>query len=150
MDDDNHVTIGVTEEFLHDYDKLVKIRLPAEGDEFSKDEMFGRISVGHGSGIRLMCPLSGEVLSVNDDIVDAPEAILEDPYEEGWLIRLDIHSMSEFEDLMSREEYEEITELENESADEIGEFDDDDDDEDDDDEDDEDDDDDDYDDDDEY
>jgi glycine cleavage system H protein len=110
MDDDSHVTIGVTEEFLRDYDKLVKIRLPGEGDEFSKDEMFGRVSVGHGSGIKLLIPLSGEILAVNDVVVDSPDAIIEDPYEDGWLIRLDIHSTSEYDDLMTREEYEEATE----------------------------------------
>ena len=90
LEDDNQATIGLTEEALEDYDELTKIRLPAEGEEFSKDESFGRISVGSGTGLRLLCPLSGEVVAVNEDIVDAPDAILEDPYEEGWLIRREL------------------------------------------------------------
>lgn len=108
LEDDNQATIGLTEEALEDLDELTKIRLPAEGDEFSKDEPFGRLSVGSGTGLRLLAPLSGEVMAVNDDIVDAPEAILEDPYEEGWLIRLDINSMSEYDELMTREEYDDF------------------------------------------
>ena len=108
LEDDSQVTIGLTEEALEDFDELTKIRLPAEGDEFSKDEPFGRLSVGSGTGLRLLAPLSGEVVAINDDIVDAPEAILEDPYEEGWLIRLELASMSEFDDLMTREEYDEF------------------------------------------
>ncbi len=108
LEEDNHATIGLTEEALEDYDELTKIRLPAEGDEFSKDEPFGRLSVGTGTGLRLLSPLSGEVVAINEDIVDAPEAILEDPYEEGWLIRVDLNNMSEYDDLMTREEYDEF------------------------------------------
>ena len=108
LEDDNQATIGLTEEALEDFDELTKIRLPAEGDEFSKDEPFGRLfSGGNGIGLRLLSPLSGEVLAVNDDIIDTPEAILEDPYEEGWLIRLELNSMNEFDELMTREEYDE-------------------------------------------
>ena len=108
LEEDNQVTIGLTDEALEDYDELTKIRLPAEGDEFSKDEIFGRLSAGRGVGLRLLSPLGGEVVAVNEDIVDAPEAILEDPYEEGWLIRLEIGSMSEYDDLMTRDEYDEF------------------------------------------
>jgi len=108
LDEDNQVTIGLTEEALEEYDELTKINLPSEGDEFSKDELFGRLSVGSGTGLRLLAPVSGEVVAINDDIVDAPEAILDDPYEEGWLIRLEMNSMSEYDDLMTREEYDEF------------------------------------------
>lgn len=112
LEDDNQATIGLTEEALEEYDELTKIRLPAEGEEFSKDESFGRISVGSGTGLRLLSPLTGEVMAVNDDIVDAPDAILDDPYEEGWLIRMELNSMSEYDDLMTREEYDDFIEEE--------------------------------------
>jgi len=108
LEDDNQATIGLTDEALEDYEELTKIRLPAEGDEFSKDEPFGRLFGGSAAGLRLLAPLSGEVVAVNDDIVDAPEAILEDPYEEGWLIRMELNSMSEYDELMTREEYDEF------------------------------------------
>ena len=108
LEDDNQATIGLTDEALEDFDELTKIRLPAEGDEFSKDEPFGRVSVGSGTGLRLLAPVSGEVVAINEDIVDAPEAILEDPYEEGWLIRVDMNSMTEYDDLMTREEYDDF------------------------------------------
>lgn len=109
LEEDNQAIIGLTDEALEDYDELISIRLPTEGDEFSKDEPFGRLSVGTtGTGLRLLAPVSGEVVAVNEDIVDTPEAILEDPYEEGWLIRLDLTSMSEYDDLMTRDEYDEF------------------------------------------
>ena len=108
LEEDNQVTIGLTDEVLEDYDELTKIRLPAEGDEFTKDEPFGRLSEGGGTVLRIMSPVSGEVVSVNEDIIDSPEAILEDAYDEGWLIRMAPNNMAEYDDLMTREEYEEF------------------------------------------
>lgn len=108
LEDDNRATIGLTEEALEDYDELTKIRLPSEGDEFAKDEPFGRLSVGSGTGLRLLSPLGGEILAINDDIIDTPDAILEGPYEEGWLIRVELSSMNEYDDLMTRDEYDDF------------------------------------------
>jgi glycine cleavage system H protein len=108
LDDDNHATIGLTEEALRDFDEVTKIRLPAEGDDYSKDDPFGRLSVGHGSGLKLFAPFSGEVLMVNEDVLDSPEEIMEDPYEAGWLLRMSIHSMSEYDNLMTRDEYDDF------------------------------------------
>lgn len=108
LDDDNHVTIGVTEEALRDFDEVTKIRLPSEGDDFSKDDLIGRLSVGHGAGLKLMAPVSGEIIMINEDVVDAPEEIMEDPYEAGWLLRMSINSMSEFDNLMTREEFDDF------------------------------------------
>ncbi|MDR1658520.1 MAG: glycine cleavage system protein H [Deltaproteobacteria bacterium] len=108
LDDDNHTTIGLTEEAFKDYDEISKIRLPAEGEDFSKDDPFGRLSVGHGPGLKLFAPFSGEILMVNEDVLDSPEEIMEDPYEAGWLIRMSIHSMAEYDNLMTREEYDDF------------------------------------------
>jgi glycine cleavage system H protein len=108
LEDDNQATIGLTDEALEDYEDLTKIRLPAEGDEFSKDEPFGRLFGSGAAAMRLLSPLSGEVVAVNDDIADAPEAIMEDPYEEGWLIRVELNSTHEYDELMTREEYDEF------------------------------------------
>jgi glycine cleavage system H protein len=108
LDDDNHVTIGLTEEALRDYDEVTKIRLPSEGDDFSKDDLMGRMSVGHGAGLKLMAPVSGEILLVNEDVVDSPEEIMEDPYEAGWLLRMSLLAMSEYDNLMTREEYDDF------------------------------------------
>ncbi|MDR2301724.1 MAG: glycine cleavage system protein H [Deltaproteobacteria bacterium] len=106
IDDDNIATIGLTEEGLEDYLELLSIKLPSEGSEFQKDQSFGRVTVGKGLGFKLFAPFAGEVVNVNDDIIDAPDVLLEDPYEEGWLVRMSINSMSEYDDLMTRDEYE--------------------------------------------
>ncbi|MDR0622269.1 MAG: hypothetical protein LBJ61_10400 [Deltaproteobacteria bacterium] len=105
IDDDSNALIGLTEEGLEDYLELLGIRLPGEGDEYQKDQQFGRVTVAKGVGFKLLAPFAGEILAVNEDIIDAPDVILEDPYEEGWLIRMSVNSMSEYDDLMTREEY---------------------------------------------
>jgi glycine cleavage system H protein len=129
LDEENNAIIGITEEGLEEYLELTNIRLPTEGKDYQKDQQFGRISVGKGVSFKLLSPFSGEVLAVNDDLVDAPDVILEDPYEEGWLVRMTINSTSEYDDLMTREEYDQY--LSDVDPDGIGDDDDEDDDEDD-------------------
>jgi glycine cleavage system H protein len=106
LDDDGNALIGLTEEGLEDYLELSGIRLPNEGDEFQKDQSFGRVSVAKSISFKLISPFAGEILAVNEDILDAPEVILEDPYEEGWLVKMIVNSMSEYDDLMTFDEYE--------------------------------------------
>jgi glycine cleavage system H protein len=122
--EDNQALVGLTEEALDEQEDIKKLKLASEGDEFAKDEPFGRLTTTRPSVLRLYAPVSGEVIEVNEEILDAPEMILEDPYEEGWLIRIEISSMSEFDDLMTREEYEEflsddITDIELEEDEEL-------------------------------
>jgi glycine cleavage system H protein len=112
MEEGGQVTVGLTEEALRDFTELTKIRLPAEGEEYNKEDAIGHVFVGRGRGLKIIAPLSGEVLGINEDLLDAPETILEDPYEEGWLIRQTAAFMSEFDDLMTRDEYEDFVEEE--------------------------------------
>ncbi len=105
LNDDQQVTIGLAEEAFEDQEEIAKVRLPMEGEEFIKDETFGRVTTSRPAILRLYAPVSGEVVEVNEDLLDAPEMILEDPYEEGWLMRIEISNLSEYDDLMTEEEY---------------------------------------------
>jgi glycine cleavage system H protein len=125
LDEDNHAIIGLTEEGINEFSELTSVRLPNEGDDFLKDQPFGRVAFGKGASFKLLAPVTGEILGVNEDIVDSPEAIMEDPYEEGWLVRMEVGSISEYDDLMTREEYEDYL-LEDEDDDDEDEDDDDD------------------------
>jgi glycine cleavage system H protein len=106
LEEDNVVTIGLTEEALTSRDEITKVRLPGEGDEYLKDETFGRLTTSRPAVFRLYAPVSGEVIEVNEDIIDAPDQIVDDAYEEGWLIRLELSNTAEYDDLMTRTEYE--------------------------------------------
>ena len=74
------------------------------GATLSKDGAYGEVeSVKAVSD--LIAPLSGEVLEVNEKVVDAPETVNEDPYGEGWLVRIRIADQSEAEALMDAQAY---------------------------------------------
>ncbi|MDR1606983.1 MAG: hypothetical protein LBT38_01040, partial [Deltaproteobacteria bacterium] len=110
--DDGQATIGLTEEALRDYTELTKIRLIQEGEELSKDDILGQVFAGRGRGLKIIAPITGEVLAVNEDLLDAPDAILDDPYEEGWLIKQTVAIPLELSELMTRYEYEDFVEEE--------------------------------------
>lgn len=105
IDDDDRATVGVTEEAFQDLDDVTKIRLSSEGDDLIKDEAFGRLTTRSRKVMRLYAPVSGEIVEMNEDVIDYPEMILEDPFEEGWLVRVELSNMNEFDDLMTRDEY---------------------------------------------
>ena len=79
--------------------ELVHYEPPAEGATVTKDASYGEVeSVKAVSD--LISPLSGEVLEVNAKVVDAPETVNEDPYGDGWLIRIRLADPSEIDSLL--------------------------------------------------
>jgi len=101
-------TIGVTDHAQDELGDVVFIELPGEGDIFDAGESFGTVeSVKAVSD--LYAPVGGEVVEVNTSLEDAPEKINEDPYGEGWMVKL---RTSDEADLLSPEEYEKVVEEE--------------------------------------
>jgi glycine cleavage system H protein len=87
--------------------EIVYIELPAVGDKISKDDPFGVVeSVKAVSDI--YAPVTGTVIEINEDLPESPETVNEDPYGDGWLIKVKITDMSDLEDLMDAEEYAEL------------------------------------------
>jgi glycine cleavage system H protein len=85
---------------------IVYIELPEVGADVTAGTAYAEVeSVKAVSDV--YAPLSGSVVEVNDEVVDAPELINESPFEDGWLIKVKLTDPSEAEDLMSAEEYEE-------------------------------------------
>lgn len=108
VDEDNLATIGFSEEILQEQGEIEDLSLPSEGEDFAKDEIIGKLSTDGPGGLKVYAPVSGEIVEINEDILDTPEAILEDPYEEGWLVRIEMANSAEFDDLMTRDEYEDF------------------------------------------
>ena len=89
--------------------ELVHYEPPAVGATISKDASYGEVeSVKAVSD--LISPLSGEVLEVNEKVVDAPETVNEDPYGDGWLIRIRLTSPDEKDQLLSLDAYKSVLE----------------------------------------
>jgi glycine cleavage system H protein len=84
--------------------ELVHFEPPEEGKTIAKDSSYGEVeSVKAVSDV--IAPLSGEVLEINARVVDAPETVNEDPYGEGWLVRIRMSDPSEVDSLLDAEAY---------------------------------------------
>jgi glycine cleavage system H protein len=102
--DGDEATLGVTWFAQDALGELVHFEPPDEGSNVSKDQSYGEVeSVKAVSD--LISPLSGEVLEVNAKVVDAPETVNEDPYGEGWLIRIRLSNPSEVDALQNAAAY---------------------------------------------
>ncbi len=98
---------GVTDYAQESLGDIVFLELPEIGTEVTAGTSYAEIeSVKAVSDI--LAPLSGSVIEVNEDAVDAPEVINESPYGEGWLVKVQLTDPSEVDDLMTAEEYEEF------------------------------------------
>jgi glycine cleavage system H protein len=102
--DGDEATLGVTWFAQDSLGELVHYEAPVAGSTVTKDASYGEVeSVKAVSDI--IAPLSGEVLAVNEKVVAAPETVNDDPYGEGWLIRIRMSDPSEVDALMDAESY---------------------------------------------
>jgi glycine cleavage system H protein len=102
--DDGEATLGITWFAQDALGELVHYEPPDEGSTISKDESYGEVeSVKAVSD--LIAPLSGEVLEINAKVTDAPETVNDDPYGEGWLVRIRLNDPSEAGSLLDAAAY---------------------------------------------
>ncbi len=98
--------VGITDFAQDQLGDIVFVELPAVGDKTSKDDAFGVVeSVKAVSDV--YAPVSGTVIEVNDDLPENPEMLNEDPYGDGWIIKIEMSDLDELDDLMNATEYEE-------------------------------------------
>ena len=102
----NLATIGITDYAQEELGDIVNVELPDEGDETHKDEAFGAVESVKASS-EVFSPVSGKIVEVNEPLLDAPEMINEDPYDEGWMVKIELSDSSELNDLMDAAGYEE-------------------------------------------
>ena len=114
--EDGVAIIGITEFAQGELGDIVFVELPDVGEKISKDDPFGSLeSVKAVSDI--FAPISGAVVEINDDLKENPEAINEDPYGDGWMIKVQMTDMDELKDLMSSDDYAEFIEQQKEEDD---------------------------------
>jgi glycine cleavage system H protein len=88
----------VTSAAIEDLGELESIELPAEGDEYTQGDVVATVEGTHGR-LEVLAPAAGSVEEVNGSTQDEPGVVVEDPLEEGWLVRLEIQNPSELKDL---------------------------------------------------
>jgi glycine cleavage system H protein len=102
-------TLGVTWYAQDALGEIVHYEPPTEGSSLARDESYGEVeSVKAVSDV--ISPLSGEVIEVNQKVVDEPETINEDPYGEGWLVKVRLSDSSEADDLLDAAAYRQLLE----------------------------------------
>jgi glycine cleavage system H protein len=107
--DGDEATLGITWFAQDSLGELVHFEPPDQGATIAKDASYGEVeSVKAVSD--LISPLSGEVIDVNQKVVDAPETVNEDPYGDGWLVRIRLSDPAEADSLLNAAAYKQILE----------------------------------------
>lgn len=105
---DDIATVGITEHAQAQMGELVFVELPEVGDVLDQGNEAGVVeSVKTASDF--YCPLNGEVIEVNNTLLENPATVNEHPYAEGWLFKLKIDKPEQIDDLLSADEYETST-----------------------------------------
>ena len=104
VQDEDLVTIGITDFAQEQLGDLVYIELPKVGHEFSRGDNISVIEAVK-SASDLVAPVSGEIVEVNDRLDDDPELVSEDSMGEGWFIKVKLSKRSELDELMDEESY---------------------------------------------
>lgn len=112
------VRVGMTDFFQREAGDIVFVDLPEEGDEVSQGEVCGKIQSRKWIG-KLVAPVSGEVVELNEDLEDDPTLINQDPYGKGWILVIEAKDLeSELKNLMQGEQVKAFIEREIKKAEE--------------------------------
>lgn len=112
-DKKKEATIGITDHAVKQLSDLVHIDLPKAGDNLEQGAPFGEIE-SVKTVADLVAPLTGKVVEVNKDLASDLDTLKDEPFEDGWLIKLKPSDPAELESLMTKKEYEEFLEADKE------------------------------------
>ena len=104
---DGTVTVGITDFAQGELGDIVFVELEPEGSEFDQDEVLGTVEAVKTVS-ELFSPVSGEVTEINEDLEDDPELVNNDPYGDGWMVKMKLSDTSELESLLSSEDYQQL------------------------------------------
>jgi glycine cleavage system H protein len=97
-------TIGISAFAVDQLGDIVFLELPEIGDALTKGDTFGTVESVKAVE-DLNSPVTGTVIERNDAMIDSPEQVAEDPYGEGWLLKVRVNDLGEIEDTLTAEEY---------------------------------------------
>jgi len=103
----DEVTIGITDYAQNEMGDIIYVELPEVGSTITEGQPF--VTIESAKAVQdVIAPLSGEVVSVNDDLLDAPEIINEEPYGGGWLVTVAPAADFEPDQLMDEDQYDQF------------------------------------------
>ena len=103
----DEAVVGITDFAQSELGDIVFVEIETEGETIVKEEVFGTVEAVKTVS-DLFMPLSGEIMTFNPDLEDAPETVNSDPYGEGWMIRIKLSDTSELDGLLSAEDYKDL------------------------------------------
>ncbi|HDJ89578.1 MAG TPA: glycine cleavage system protein GcvH [Thermoprotei archaeon] len=105
--EDNIVTVGITDYAQKKLKEVVYVELPEAGREVKRDDSIATVE-SVKSVEDIYAPVSGKIVEINEDLIDAPEKINEDPYGDGWMFKIEMTDKNELKDLLKPEDYAKI------------------------------------------
>lgn len=100
----NEAYVGITDYAQSELGEIVFVDINTEGETLSQNEVFGSVeAVKTVSDLNM--PVSGEVLAINENINDQPELVNNDPYGEGWMIKISVANLDELNNLLDAAGY---------------------------------------------
>jgi glycine cleavage system H protein len=99
--------VGITEFAQRELGDIVYVEVETVDSSLQQGEVFGSVEAVK-TVAELFMPISGQIIEFNEDLADAPELVNNDPYEDGWIIKVEMSNLSELEGLMTAEEYEQM------------------------------------------
>lgn len=98
--------VGITDFAQSELGDIVYVEIETEGQTLAQDEIFGSVEAVKTVS-DLFLPIAGEILEVNEALVNAPELVNSDPYGEGWMIKMKVANIADIEALMDTDTYKE-------------------------------------------
>jgi len=102
--EDGNAIVGITDYAQNQLGDITYVELPEEGDSFKKDAVLGTVD-SLKTVAELYAPLDGEVVEVNSDLPSNAENINENPYTDGWMVKMEIDNESQLEELLQPDDY---------------------------------------------
>ena len=103
----NQAIIGITDYAQGELGDIVYVEIEALGEDLKKEEIFGSVEAVKTVS-DLFSPVSGKITEMNEELEDNPELINEDPYEKGWIIKMEIQNPAELEELLDSDSYKDL------------------------------------------
>lgn len=99
--------IGITDYAQGELGDIVYVEIEALGEDLKKEEIFGSVEAVKTVS-DLFLPVSGKITEMNEELEDNPELINEDPYEKGWIIKMEIQNPAELKELLDSDSYKDL------------------------------------------
>ena len=105
--DGNIATVGITDFAQSELGDIVYVEVDTLDEKLNKDDVFGTVEAVKTVS-DLFLPMSGKIIEFNENLSDSPESINDSPYDEGWIIKVEVSNPDEMSELLDNNQYKEL------------------------------------------